>query len=74
VVAALHKSGADREHAIMIGDTPYDVAAATAAGIATVAFRCGGWTDKDLQGARAIYDDPADLLANLAHSPFADAR
>ena len=70
VVAALHKSGAAREHAILIGDTPYDVAAATAAGIGTVAFRCGGWTDRDLHGARAIYDDPADLLANLTDSPF----
>jgi HAD superfamily hydrolase (TIGR01509 family) len=71
VVAALHKSGAARDHAIMIGDTPYDVAAAKAAGIASVAFRCGGWADSDLQGANAVYDDPADLLTNLAHSPFA---
>jgi HAD superfamily hydrolase (TIGR01509 family) len=73
VVAALHKSGARRDHAIMIGDTPYDIAAATTAGIATVAFRCGGWTDADLKGARAIYDNPADLLAQLADSPFAPA-
>ena len=35
-----------------------------------IAVRCGGWTDKDLGGALAIYDDPADLLRNYEGSPF----
>src|SRR5918992_163347 len=54
--------GADE--AVMIGDTPYDIAAAAKAGVPTIALRCGGWWDDlALGGAVAIYDDPADLLA-----------
>ena len=69
VLAALRKSGADRAHAIMIGDTPYDIDAATAAGIRTIALRCGGgWDDEALGQAIAIYDHPADLLAHRAQS------
>ncbi len=56
----------------MLGDTPYDIEAAHKAGIRTVALRCGGWTDTDLRGAVAVYADPADLLAHLAESPFAE--
>jgi len=62
VVAALKKSGAPAGRAIMIGDTPYDIEAATRAGVATIALRCGGWDDASLQGAAAIYDDPRELL------------
>jgi len=32
---------ASPEHAIMIGDTPYDIEAARRAGVATIAFRSG---------------------------------
>lgn len=35
-----------------------------------VAFRCGGWRDKVLAGAIAIYDGPADLLARFDSSPL----
>lgn len=54
----------------MIGDTPYDVEAAQRAGVRIIAFRCGGWTDVNFDGAVAIYDGPADLLANLDTSPL----
>jgi HAD superfamily hydrolase (TIGR01509 family) len=70
VVAALKRSGATRETAVMFGDTPYDVEAASRAGIGTVAFRCGGWTDADLRGALAIFDHPEALLAHAAEPPF----
>lgn len=40
-------------------------------GIKIIAFRCGGWSDRDLQGAIAIYDGPADLLAHYDESPVA---
>jgi hypothetical protein len=33
-----------------------------------IAFRSGGWTDTDLEGATAIYDGPAELLAELESS------
>jgi phosphoglycolate phosphatase-like HAD superfamily hydrolase len=57
----------------MLGDTPYDVEAAGRAGVGIIALRCGGWRDADLDGALAIYDDPADLLAHYATSPLACA-
>jgi len=65
VQAALKQAHARADEAVMIGDTPYDVEAAQRAGVRMVAFRCGGWKDEDLQGAVAIYDGPADLLAKL---------
>jgi HAD superfamily hydrolase (TIGR01509 family) len=70
VLAALSRIDVPAEAAIMIGDTPYDVEAATRAGVACVAFRCGGWSDDDLAGALAVYDGPADLLAELDQSPL----
>jgi phosphoglycolate phosphatase-like HAD superfamily hydrolase len=70
LVAALEKSGSSPDRAIMIGDTPYDIEAASRAGLATIAFRCGGWDDAALQGSIAIYDDPRQLLDRLGQSPF----
>jgi HAD superfamily hydrolase (TIGR01509 family) len=63
--AALERAGASAPETVMIGDTPYDIDAAARANVATIAFRCGGWTDADLKGAVAIYDGPWDLLKNL---------
>jgi HAD superfamily hydrolase (TIGR01549 family) len=71
VQAALDKTGFPPEQVLMLGDTPYDVQAAQHCGIGLVAVRCGGWSDADLAGAVAIYDDPADLLNNYDTSPFA---
>jgi HAD superfamily hydrolase (TIGR01509 family) len=70
VEAALKQAKARPADAIMIGDTPYDVEAATRAGVRIVGFRCGGWGDADLRGAIAVYDGPADLLARLEQSPL----
>jgi phosphoglycolate phosphatase-like HAD superfamily hydrolase len=64
VQAALAKTGIEAHQAIMLGDTPYDIQAARAEGVGTVALRCGGWwKDVDLAGAIGIYDDPAELLS-----------
>ncbi len=71
VHAALARLGLPPEQAVMLGDTPYDVEAATRAGVAVVALRCGGWGDADLAGAAAVYDDPADLLSRYESSPLA---
>jgi len=70
VHAALDRARAKAGEAIMIGDTPYDVDAAGRAGVAVIAFRCGGWADADLSGAIALYDGPWDLLARLDDSPL----
>ena len=69
--AALKKSGLSADQVLMLADTPYDVQAASKAGIGIVGVRCGGWTTEDLKGAQAVYDDPADLLAQFDQSPFA---
>ncbi|HEU4405802.1 MAG TPA: HAD family hydrolase [Polyangiaceae bacterium] len=71
VRAALAKAGCGPEEAVMLGDTPYDVEAASRAGVVVVALRCGGWGDGALRGAAAVYDGPADLLAKYEDSPFA---
>jgi len=72
VVAALQHLGVSAGEAVMIGDTPYDVKAARGAGVACIAFRCGGWRDSDLAGALAIYHGPLHLLARLDSSPLAN--
>lgn len=70
VIAALEQADVPASETVMIGDTPYDVEAASRAGVACIGFRCGGWTDQDLAGVIAIYDDPADLLSQLEDSPL----
>jgi HAD superfamily hydrolase (TIGR01509 family) len=70
VLSALEEVGREPGEVIMIGDTPYDVEAATAAGVRIVGVRSGGWGDAELRGAAAVYDHPADLLRRYAESPF----
>lgn len=72
VEVALDRIGVEPEEAILIGDTPYDIEAGQRAGVRVIALRCGGgWTDRDLGGAIAIYDDPAALSAQLDNSALA---
>jgi HAD superfamily hydrolase (TIGR01509 family) len=68
VEAAIEESGLPSSNAVMIGDTPYDVEAATRAGVRIIAFRSGGWDDASLKGAAQIYDGPAHLLAHYEAS------
>jgi len=66
VEAAIAKVKTPRDRLVMIGDTPYDVEAASRAGLRTIALRCGGyWSDADLAAASRIDDDPEALLASL---------
>ena len=74
IEAALKRAKASAAQAIMIGDTPYDVEASRRAGVASIAFRCGGWGDADLAGAIAVYDGPWDLLQRMDESPFRGAH
>jgi phosphoglycolate phosphatase-like HAD superfamily hydrolase len=52
--------------AVTVGDTRFDIEAARKAGLATIAFLCGGTSESALRdaGALAIYRDPADFLAH----------
>ena len=70
VHAALRQAKSEPGDAIMVGDTPYDIEAARRARVRVIAFRSGGWRDEELQGAEAVYDGPADLLARLDESPL----
>ena len=67
---ATMRTGLDAHEALMIGDTAYDIEAATTAHVRTIAFRCGGWKDADLVGTLAFYDGPADLLPHYDESPL----
>ncbi|WP_300974090.1 HAD family phosphatase [Sphingomonas sp. LHG3406-1] len=69
-ITASAKAGVAPAEAMVVGDTPWDVEAANAAGIATVAVRSGLFSDPTLAGAIAIYDDVADLLARFDDSPL----
>ncbi len=66
-VAALQRLKLPSEAVIVIGDTPYDVEAASKAGMRTIALLCGGFPESDLReaGAIAVFRDPADLLSRL---------
>jgi HAD superfamily hydrolase (TIGR01509 family) len=71
VHAAMKKAGVTADRALFLGDTPYDVEAAKRAGVRCVAVRCGGWwSDAELEGAAAIYDDPADIVERWDETPF----
>ncbi len=73
VEAALKKMGLQPNQVIMIGDTPYDIESANKAGVGVIAFRCGDFDDSQLKDAIAIYNNPADLLAQYDNSPLAQA-
>ncbi|MEH2057023.1 MAG: HAD family hydrolase [Nostoc sp.] len=68
VEAALNKGQMTPEKVVMLGDSPYDIEAAGKAGVGVIALRCGGFSDEQLSGAIAIYDDPEDLLQNYDSS------
>ncbi|MFB7462619.1 HAD family hydrolase [Streptomyces sp. NPDC056224] len=70
---ALELADAPAHSAVFVGDTVWDMKAASRAGVTCVGLLCGGIPRADLEeaGATAVYRDPADLLARLDDSPFA---
>ncbi len=71
VRAALVEVGVEPEDAVMLGDTVYDVRAASAAGVACIGLMCGGIGERELKeaGAVAVYGNPSELLQDLDASP-----
>ncbi|WAL93494.1 HAD family hydrolase [Streptomyces sp. Je 1-369] len=55
------------EEALFVGDTVWDMRAASRAGVRGVALLCGGIPRADLEeaGASAVFADPADLLGHV---------
>lgn len=70
IKAALKEIKLDAKEVLMLGDTPYDIQAASKCNVKVIAFRCGGFSDKALKGAISIYDDPSDLLSKIENSPI----
>ena len=72
VDAALERVGGSPDDAVMVGDTPWDVHAARAAGVPTVAVLTGGFAIEELSesGATEVFESVADLNASLDRTPL----
>ena len=70
--AALQKLDLDPERTLVVGDTRWDVEAAKKLGLQTVCVLTGGSAAEQLEeaGAIAVYEDVAELLAELDESPL----
>ena len=72
VRAAMARVGADPAQAVMVGDTPWDVKAAAATDVPTLAVMTGGFSEAELReaGAADVYESVADLNDGLDASPL----
>lgn len=70
IEVASDRLGLEPSQVVLIGDTPYDVAAARRAGVDIIGVTTGGFSVDELAGAIAVYDGPAGLLAAWATSPL----
>ena len=70
VKAAMEKAGTD--DAVMVGDSTWDCAASTRAGIETVAVLTGGFSEDELReaGAIEVFDSLRAFIENLAKTPL----
>jgi HAD superfamily hydrolase (TIGR01509 family) len=70
VDAALAKAGT--REAVMVGDTPWDVKSANAAGIPTVCVITGGFSRSELgeAGAAVVYESVGELRGKLDETPL----
>lgn len=70
--AALRAGDIDPEWAVVVGDSVWDVQAATAAGLPCVGVESGGFSAHELreEGAARVYRDVAELLTQLRTSPI----
>ena len=68
-------AGVPSERALYVGDSGWDMQAAVRDAVTPVAVLSGGIPRADLEeaGAQAVYRDPADLLAHLDTSVFAQS-
>jgi HAD superfamily hydrolase (TIGR01549 family) len=69
---ALERAGVGAEDAVVVGDTVWDVEAASACGVVCVAVTTGGISEAELRaaGAAAVYASPEALRADLDASPI----
>jgi HAD superfamily hydrolase (TIGR01509 family) len=67
VHAAVQRVEAEPADAVMVGDTPWDIKAAGAAGVSTLAVMTGGFAEQELReaGAAAVFESVAELCERL---------
>lgn len=70
VLSALERTRTPASQAVVIGDTPHDLAAARAACVPSIGLSSGGWPPFSLSGSVAVYREPVDLLDNFEMSPL----
>jgi HAD superfamily hydrolase (TIGR01509 family) len=72
VRSALEKVGGDAGDAVMIGDTTWDIQAARAAGVPTLAVMTGGFSEAELrdEGALDVFESIEALRARLRQTPL----
>ena len=73
-LAALRSVDGDASRAVVIGDTPWDLQAARATGVAALAVRTGGWSSEELvaAGAAEVHEDVGALCRDLDTSVLGD--
>ncbi len=72
VEVALQRAGVTADRAVFVGDTIWDIRAASRAGVSCVCVRSGGIARQELEaeGATAVFDNPCQLLEEIATSPI----
>jgi len=67
---ALAKAGTD--DAVMVGDSRWDIEAASNAGLETVCVITGGWSEQELRdhGAAAVFESLVELREHLEETPL----
>jgi HAD superfamily hydrolase (TIGR01549 family) len=70
--AAADKAGVHGSRVMALGDSVWDAYAARRAGLRCTGLECGGTSAAELKaaGAVAVFRNPADVLENIAQSPF----
>jgi HAD superfamily hydrolase (TIGR01509 family) len=72
VHAAIEKAGVAAKDAVMIGDSRWDVEAAKAAKVQTIAVLTGGWAREELldAGAAMVFESLEELRERLDETPL----
>jgi HAD superfamily hydrolase (TIGR01509 family) len=70
--AALRVGGIDRQRALVVGDSTWDIQAARAAGMATIGVETGGYSRHELmeEGACGVHQDVQELLRQWRTGPL----
>lgn len=73
-LTALDAAGGRATEALVVGDTGWDIEAATAAGLRTVAVCSGGWTHDELvgRGAIEVHDDVRAIVDRFDRTAIGD--